>query len=121
MSTLHERLARVRQEGVAMGASPDEVGDRRPHRAKADPLAGLRQKAHRSLVEALGPKLYDSQLNVDQLQAKVREKLHEVLDEEQTPLTREQRRHLVAEIADDVLGFGPIESFLRDPTVTEIM
>src|SRR4029450_4860482 len=31
------------------------------------------------------------------------------------------RLRLTSEIADDVLGFGPIEPFLRDPTVTEIM
>ena len=41
--------------------------------------------------------------------------------EEETPLTRDERRRLVEEIADDVLGFGPIEPFLRDPTITEIM
>jgi pilus assembly protein CpaF len=43
------------------------------------------------------------------------------LEEEETPLTRDERRRLVSEIADDVLGFGPIEPFLRDPSVTEIM
>jgi pilus assembly protein CpaF len=47
--------------------------------------------------------------------------LQRALEEEETPLTREERRRLVSEIADDVLGFGPIEPFLRDPTVTEIM
>jgi pilus assembly protein CpaF len=47
--------------------------------------------------------------------------LQRALEEEETPLTRDERRRLVEEIADDVLGFGPIEPFLRDPTVTEIM
>jgi pilus assembly protein CpaF len=47
--------------------------------------------------------------------------LQRALEEEETPLTREERRRLVSEIADDVLGFGPIEPFLRDPSVTEIM
>jgi pilus assembly protein CpaF len=32
-----------------------------------------------------------------------------------------ERDKLEHEIADDILGFGPLEPFLRDPTVTEIM
>ena len=62
-----------------------------------------------------------SELSAEQLHNKVREMLQRALEEEETPLTRDERRRLVEEIADDVLGFGPIEPFLRDPTVTEIM
>src|SRR6476661_2906945 len=38
-----------------------------------------------------------------------------------TPLTREERRQLVREITDDILGYGPLEPFLRDDSVTEVM
>ncbi len=121
MSSLHERLARARTAGVLPQAAPTEPEQRQLHRARPDPLAELRQKVHRGLVEALGPKLYDSELSTEQLETKVREMLQRALEEEETPLTREERRRLVSEIADDVLGFGPIEPFLRDPSVTEIM
>jgi pilus assembly protein CpaF len=121
MSSLQERLARARTDGVLPGNLPEEPESRRPHRARPDPLAALRQKVHRSLVESLGPKLYDSQLGEEQLQAKVHELLQKALEEEDTPLSRDERGRLIAEIADDVLGFGPIEPFLRDPSVTEIM
>ena len=121
MSSLYERLARARTDGILPPAALEEPDARQPHRAKPDPLADLRQKVHRALVEALGPRLYDSQLSADQLRAKVREMLQKALEEEETPLTRDERQRLVSEIADDVLGFGPIEPFLRDPTVTEIM
>ena len=33
---------------------------------------------------------------------------------DRTPLTRDERRKLVREIADDILGYGPLEPFLRD-------
>src|SRR5512132_2411096 len=121
MSSLHERLARARTDGVLPQSAPREPDQRQLHRARPDPLAELRQKVHRSLVETLGPRLYDSDLSAEQLQTKVREMLQRALEEEETPLTRDERRRLVSEIADDVLGFGPIEPFLRDPTVTEIM
>jgi len=121
MSSLHERLARARTAGVLSPSAPREPDQRQLHRARPDPLADLRQKVHRALVEALGPRLYDSELSSEQLHTKVREMLQRALEEEETPLTTEERRRLVTEIADDVLGFGPIEPFLRDPTVTEIM
>ena len=38
-----------------------------------------------------------------------------------TPLTRDERRELVRQITDDILGYGPLEPLLRDDSVTEIM
>ena len=40
---------------------------------------------------------------------------------DRTPLTREERRQITREIADDILGYGPLEPLLRDDTVTEVM
>ena len=36
-------------------------------------------------------------------------------------LGRQDRLRLASEIADEVLGFGPLEPLLRDPTITEVM
>ena len=121
MSTLHERLARARTARTVAEAAPPEADQRQPHRVAPSPLAELRQKVHRALVEAVGPELYDAELPPEQLHAKVRELLQRALEDQETPLTGEERRRLVAEIADDVLGYGPIEPFLRDRSVTEIM
>ena len=40
---------------------------------------------------------------------------------EETPLTMADRVRITQEIADDILGYGPIEPFLRDPDITEVM
>jgi len=50
--------------------------------------------------------------------------LHAVTEQlalDRTPLTRDERRRIVREITDDVLGYGPLEPFLRDDSVTEVM
>ena len=50
--------------------------------------------------------------------------LHAVTEQlalDRTPLTREERRRIVREIADDVLGYGPLEELLRDDSITEVM
>ena len=37
------------------------------------------------------------------------------------PLTRVDRERITQEIADDILGYGPLEPYLRDHDVTEVM
>jgi pilus assembly protein CpaF len=55
------------------------------------------------------------------LEAKVRATLQEVLAQEETPLTTADRTRIAQEVSDDILGYGPIEPFLRDTDITEIM
>src|SRR5262249_31066167 len=38
-----------------------------------------------------------------------------------TPLTKEERRELVRQLTDDILGYGPLEPLLADDSVTEVM
>ena len=51
----------------------------------------------------------------------MRATLQEVMSSEDTPLTMADRVRITQEIADDILGYGPIEPFLRDPDITEVM
>ena len=46
------------------------------------------------------------------------EAVAEAIALDKTPLTRQERAQVTREIADDILGYGPLEPFLRDDTVT---
>ncbi|MCP4304655.1 MAG: CpaF family protein [bacterium] len=82
----------------------------------------LRRKLHYKVVEGLGPMLYDRQMSDAELKLRVMEMLEWALDQEESvPLARADRVALLQEIADDVLGYGPIDPFLSDPDVTEVM
>ncbi len=82
----------------------------------------LRRKLHYKVVEGLGPILYDRQMSDAELKLRVMEMLEWALDQEESvPLARADRLQLLQEIADDVLGYGPIDPFLSDPDVTEVM
>lgn len=82
----------------------------------------LRRKLHYKVVEGLGPTLYDRQMSDAELKLRVMEMLEWALDQEESvPLSRTDRLQLLQEIADDVLGYGPIDPFLSDPDVTEVM
>ncbi len=89
--------------------------------AKEDPFADLKRAVHQQLLENLGPKLYDVRLTQAEIEQKVRLTLQEVLAAEETPLSVADRARIAQDVADDILGYGPLEPYLRDSDVTEIM
>jgi len=76
---------------------------------------------HAGLVRTLGPRLYDPQLPQQDLESAVRACVQAVVQSEDTPLSVADRARLAQEVVDEVLGHGPIEPLLRDPSVSEIM
>jgi pilus assembly protein CpaF len=117
--TLSERLARARKpadDTVSVTFHPEAPDD-----SNVDPLAELKRKVHNALLSALGPKLYDQRMTPDQLETRVRRELATLLELEDTPLSAPDRARLAADVTDDIIGYGPLEPFLRDPTVTEVM
>ena len=45
----------------------------------------------------------------------------EILKSESVPLNLREKERLVREVPDEVLGLGPLEAFLHDPTVSDIL
>ncbi len=86
-----------------------------------DPLAHLKRRAQQALFAKLGARLYDSSLTDAELQDFVSTELSDVMAGEAIQLTSEESRALALQIRDDILGFGPVQMFLDDPSVTEIM
>ena len=128
--TLADRLAQARRERTPLieqssgGATITAAGSpssRNRRTGPMDPFGDLKRQVHQSLLDALGPKLYDARLTQAELEQKVRQTLQEVLAAGEMPLTTADRARIAQEIADDILGYGPIEPYLRDVDVTEIM
>jgi pilus assembly protein CpaF len=84
-------------------------------------LTKLKDRAASALFDRLGARLNDPTLSEEQLHALVRSELNVVVEQERVPLTGEQRQRLIQEVQDDVLGHGPLQRLLDDPSVTEIM
>jgi pilus assembly protein CpaF len=86
-----------------------------------DALARLKDRVGKALFERMGSRMNDPSLSADQLRAIVLGELDEVVEEENVPLSSDERARLTAELADDVLGFGPLQRLLDDHSITEIM
>jgi pilus assembly protein CpaF len=101
---LHERISRP------FGASGEAH----------DPFSELKNRVHLALINDLGPQLFGVGTDPLALRQRVEADLRDRLQNE-AGLSRDDRERLLAEIADDVLGYGPLERLLADDTVSEIM
>ncbi|HEU4812497.1 MAG TPA: CpaF family protein [Nocardioides sp.] len=127
--SLSERLASARQDrdtsattvvGNGGGVSTS-AGGAHSSRSPRDPMAAIKQAVHASLVETLGPKLYDVNMTQSELEAQVRAALHAGIAANDQPISSADRTRITQEIADDILGYGPLEPLLRDSNLTEVM
>ncbi|WP_120523125.1 CpaF family protein [Arthrobacter celericrescens] len=114
------RFQEVRAAEAAQAVSQREVGTQSAALA-SEALGSLKERATAALYERMGSRLTDSSLDEAELHQYVRDELKLVVDAEQVPLTAAERHRLTSEIIDDVLGHGPIQRFLDDPEITEVM
>jgi pilus assembly protein CpaF len=98
--------------------TPGPAKDGRP---AADPLAAIKLRAQESLFARLGGRLFRPDMTEEQLHRLVVEELGSVLQADRAPLSPAERQRLLDDISEDVLGYGPLEAFLSDPEVSEIM
>ena len=92
-----------------------------PPAAVVDALGQLKERAAKELFGRLGTRLNDATLSDEQLRSLVLEELATVIELEDVPLSGDERQRLLNEIGDDVLGLGPLQRFLDDASVSEIM
>src|SRR5215211_6193231 len=123
---LHDRIkggengdAANEEQPTALAATGAGIGEA-PQEKPADPYAELKTRVHHACIAKLGPHLFTTETS-ESLNERVLREVTEQLALDRTPLTREERRRIVREITDDILGYGPLEPLLRDDSVTEVM
>jgi pilus assembly protein CpaF len=79
----------------------------------------LKERVRRRLLEERDPGLFDGS-PVDR-RVKLREAVMRALADERAVIPGSEVASLVREISDEVVGLGPIEALLRDPSITEVM
>src|SRR6266511_4273614 len=121
---LHDRLKSSNRVGGAASAAQLLSGGSGLEASKQtsaqDPYAELKTRIHHACIATLGAELFKREATGD-LNERVTRAVTEQLVLDRTPLTREERRQIIREITDDILGYGPLEPFLRDDSVTEVM
>src|SRR3990170_7345239 len=113
--SLQERLGKINK-------ADNEKDDEKAAKPSGRLVMGkVKESIHRKLIEEIGPELEKHFQNSGTLHKKVQEKLNELIAAETTPLSLTDKTEIIAEVTDNVLGYGPIEKYLKDPEITEIM
>jgi pilus assembly protein CpaF len=97
------------------------ITERLSRQEQPDRSAEVRDRIQERLVEVLGARLYDDAMTDGDLRRMVDRRLRELLAEEEIPLSIQEKAHIIQQIGDSILGLGPLEPFIRDPDITEIM
>src|SRR5579859_7553815 len=80
----------------------------------------IKTNVHRRLLETMD--LNEARrMPAEQLQAECSRRIDMLLNEQRTPLSGPEKQQLLREVLDEIFGLGPVEEFLRDPMVSDVL
>lgn len=103
----------------SVGASSATVTDS-PTAASGESCEDLKQDIHAHLLEQVRPEEIN-RLSEEDRRTEVQAAVERIIDAESPLLNAAERRELVEETLDEVLGLGPLEKLLRDPSAGDIL
>ncbi|MCD6285983.1 MAG: CpaF family protein, partial [Anaerolineae bacterium] len=95
------------------------AGTKRVPASQNQSYSRVRERVQRRLLADLSPGIDTN--DATSVRRALEQIFVETLQEERLPMSRTDRGALFEQIVADVLGYGPIEPFLRDESITEIL
>ncbi len=83
-------------------------------------LQELKFKLHKELIGRVNLEALSS-LPEPQVRAEIRQAVEKLVDEQDVPLTMQDRERVCSEVLDEVFGLGPLEPLLEDHTISDIL
>ncbi len=80
----------------------------------------LKSEIHRKLLGVLNYERLSS-IPKDRVRAEIGRVVERLLEEERVPMTTAEQNRIVEEVLDEVLGLGPLEPLLKEPSITDIL
>ena len=118
--SVSERILQAQQAALQRGEVANSWRQAPNQAHAADSLGDFKAQVHDALFERLGTRLFEATTE-EQMQSLVMAEIGALMDARESVLTPQERQLLVQDIARDVMGLGPIEQFLNDPTISEVM
>jgi pilus assembly protein CpaF len=92
------------------------------------PVPAVAQHAYQELKKTMHQMILDridlerlKRLTSEQFKHELALLIQRIIEEERIVLNQQERHHLVLDIQHEMLGFGPLEPLLNDPTVSDIL
>jgi pilus assembly protein CpaF len=122
----------IKKPGKLAGVEDDEQRQRalEEHRlvtvgdagafAKRDTHTELKVELHQRLIDLINLQALEK-MSRQQIEAEVGDIVAEELAKQNQALNQSERKQLVGDVLDELLGLGPLEPLLKDPTITDIL
>jgi pilus assembly protein CpaF len=92
------------------------------------PVPAAAQQAYQELKKTMHQMILDridlerlKRLTSEQFKHELALLVQRIIEEERIVLNQQERHHLVLDIQHEMLGFGPLEPLLNDPTISDIL
>jgi len=116
-------LKRIGQAQVAEAEAPSRMRElrvrRQPMSPSRDAYHEIKGRVQTRLIAEMDPKIDISK--TEEVRATIEELFDAILTEENIILGRAERQRLFEQIVAEILGYGPLQPLLLDPSLTEIM
>jgi pilus assembly protein CpaF len=80
----------------------------------------LKTRIHQKMLDRVDLSVMEN-LPAERLMSEIKNLVEQLLIEEKTPINLAERGRLVSDIQHEVLGLGPLEPLLNDPTISDIL
>ena len=87
---------------------------------KRDKHTDLKVELHQRLLDLINLQALEK-MSREQIEAEVGDIVEEELGKQNHALNHAERKQLVGDVLDELLGLGPLEPLLKDPTITDIL
>lgn len=102
------------------GAAAAEDRNAGPKNRSTPEYLNLKIELHRRLIEIINLQALET-MTRPQIEVEVGEIVHEQLALQKHALNQSERRALVSDILDELLGLGPLEPLLQDESINDIL
>ena len=86
----------------------------------ADRYFELKSEIHKKLIGILNMERVSS-LPKDRIRTEIGRVVERLVEDERVPMTTAEQNKIVEEVLDEVLGLGPLEPLLKEPTISDIL
>ncbi|MGM0501118.1 MAG: CpaF family protein [Bacillota bacterium] len=120
--SLKDRLSRDKEEDTNKEESKKTT--QQTTKIEKDPYRELKTRIHNRLIEMLDFDILsnaEGQSEDTELKEEIKSTAQEVIKDEGKAISPGERRKIIQDIVDEIIGFGPINDLLEDPDVSEVM
>lgn len=88
--------------------------------AHSDNYYNLKTKIHHKLITEIDLKAME-RMPQEKLRSQLSQVVGDIISKNAFPVNEQERGELIAELINEIVGLGPLEPLLADPTISEIM